>query len=191
MKMKNLLLTLLTASLTLSALGQIPSKYQKVRKMTDLAEKKRFMLGLERDDQVRVWREHFAHVSATEVLTIEQREYLARSLEAFEADELTDELDQEAKDLFNFELGRKVFNPGPFDSVACKTDLLIPKNMAFSFTGKRFADCDCRQTGTNWSCDGSCLPSSSCTPTQAGCSIFYLYPCDGKCNSGGTKEGDE
>jgi hypothetical protein len=189
--MKTILLTIIIAFPTLAAFGQVTeSNYQKVRKMNDLREKKRFVLGLERHDQLTVWRDHYAHIFATETLTLEQREYLARTLEAFEADELTDELDQEAKDLFRFDLGKKVFNPGPFieDSTACvepKMDFK-PKGFTFAFAASKrsFVDCNCRQTGTNWGCSGYCTVSS-CSLTSSGCSIFYMYPCDGMCGGKG------
>lgn len=207
--MKTLLLTILIAFPTLAVLGQVTeSNYQKVRKMNVLAEKKRFVLGLARADQVKLWRTHFAYALITEDLTRQQRDFLVRAVEAFEADALTDELDAEAKDLFDETLGSRVFNPGPF--------ICEPVNLATNFTnstnyspisyraafqpakefvpfvlirGKSssFADCNCRQTGTNWGCSGYCTVSG-CTPTIDGCSIFYLYPCDGTC--GGNTKGD-
>lgn len=186
--MKTLFLFLVTASLTLSAFGQ-QSNYQKVRKMNVLADKKRFVLAMDRQDQSRsIWRPHFAYVLITEDLTPEQQEFLPRSLQAFEAGEMTDELDREAKELFDRGLGNIVFNPGPYTEkgTMCQNIDFKPKGFTFAFAAGRVADCDCRQNGTNWSCD-HCDPSNSCTATSSGCSIFWAYPCDGKCND--TKEG--
>ena len=183
--MKTLLLTLITASLTLSAFGQL-TDYQRVRKISDLAEKKRYVLSLDRDDQLKLWRDHFAYVRINEDLNAEQAAFLARILDAFDQSEMTEEIEQEARELFDKELGSRVFNPGPF---TCAAVSIVPKRMAFGFTAKRtFADCDCRQTGTNWSCN-HCDPSNTCTPTNSGCSLLWAYPCDGKC-SRFTKEGD-
>lgn len=205
--MKSLLtIVIIAASLTLSAVAQPPqSNYQKVRNMNVLADKKRFVLGLERAEQVRVWRSHFAYVFITEDLTAEQQEYLLRSLRAFESGNLTDDLDQEAKELFDFELGRRVFNLGPWTETGtlCSSKTVNRRStqinankllFAYSYSrpsafigGKtlvpRVADCNCGQTSTNWGCSGSCDPSNSCTPTPDGCSIFYMYPCNGKCST--------
>lgn len=206
MKMKPLILFLITASLTLSAFGQL-SNYQKARNMTVLADKKRFVLSLSHEDQVKVWRPHFAYVTITEDLTAEQQEYLLRSLRAFETGDLTDELDREAKDLFDRDLGRRVFNPGEFTTIGsmCRVESItreirettLKRSAGFTFApvanfrgkGSSVADCNCGQTSTNWGCDGSCL-ASSCTPTPDGCSIFYMYPCNGKCSTGSEEPED-
>lgn len=188
MKMKPLILFLLTASLTLTAFGQ--SAYQKARKMNVLADKKRFVLAMDRQDQSRsIWRPHFAYVLITEDLTPEQADFLPRSLQAFEAGEMTEELDREAKELFDKELGDRVFTPGAYSELGtmCQKIDFKPKGFTFVLVSTRLPDCDCKQTGTNFSCNGSCDPSNSCAPTTAGCSIFWAYPCDGKCYN--TREG--
>jgi hypothetical protein len=197
--MKTTILSIIIASLTLAAVGQVPTdrptKYQTIRKMNVLAEKKRAFLALGHEERVNVWRDHFAHVIATEDLNADQREFLFRSLEALEAGGLTDELDGEAKLLFDRDLGRRVFNLGPFDCQAKNItreirEKTLKRGSGFNFASfsspvtrhsSLLADCDCRQTGTNWGCDGACDASNSCVKTREGCSIFYLYPCDGKC----------
>lgn len=198
MKTKTLLIIIL-ASLTLMAPAQTPeTKYQKIRKMNVLAEKKREFLALGHADRVRVWREHFQYVFLTEPLEPEQRDYLLRSIDAFEAGELTDDLDREARDLFDFELGRRVFNLGPWTGGGSSCTAETQKRRGFEFEPETFsalrvftspqpqlmapADCNCGQTSTNWGCSGSCGPSG-CTSTPDGCSIFYMYPCNGKCSS--------
>jgi len=183
--MKTLLLILFTASLTLSTFGQIPSNYRKARNISDVGEKKKFVLTLDKEERSILWGEHFVYVAIHGVWNAEQRAFFPRLLAAFEADEMTDEIDQESKELFTTEEGQKAFIPGPF-TTACKPSP-IPPRMAFGFAGRRLPDCDCRQTGTNWSCNTSCDPSNSCTPTTTGCSVLWAYPCDGKCYN--TKEG--
>lgn len=187
------------ASLTLAAFGQVPeTNYQKIYKMNVLADKKRAVLSLPDKDRVQVWRDHFAYIHLTEYLTRKQKEFLARSLDALAAGELTDELDRESKELFDFKLGQRVFNLGPYTDLGtmCEASIgprqpdakgsfvfasYVPFSGNFSSpVPRRFADCDCRQTGTNWGCSSYCTVSS-CTPTPDGCSIFYMYPCDGKC----------
>jgi hypothetical protein len=198
--MKTTILSIIIASLTLAAVGQVPTdrptKYQAIRKMNVLAEKKRAFLALGHEERVNVWRDHFAHVLATEDLDADQREFLFRSLEALEAGELTDELDAEAKLLFDRELGRRVFNLGPFDCQAKNItreirETTLKRGSGFAFASfsspvtrhsSPIADCNCGQTSTNWGCDGSCDASNSCRKTPDGCSIFYMYPCDGKCS---------
>jgi hypothetical protein len=183
--MKTLMLTIIIAFPTL-LLGQ-ESNYQKVRKMNVLADKKRFVLALSKSDQAKVWRPHFAYVLITEDLTPEQQDFLPRAVVAFERGELTDELDQEAKELFDAETGNRVFNLGPWSEMGSMcTPKLIKPRMAFAFAPKS-VDCNCRQTGTNWGCGGYCT-ASSCTPTSDGCSIFYMYSCNGTCG-GNTKAG--
>lgn len=175
-------LSIIVASLTLSVFGQ-QSNYQKVRQMNVLAHKKQFVLDLKRADQINtIWRPHFAYVLITEDLTPEQQEFLPRAIAAFEAGSL-DEVDRESKELFDRELGDRVFNPGPYTETgstclkfsSLQKDIFTTDNVGF--------DCNCGQTSTNWGCSGSCGPSNSCVPTSSGCSIFYMYPCDGKCST--------
>jgi hypothetical protein len=190
-KMKIKILLFIVASLTLSAVGQAPaSKYQTVRKMNDLADKKVYFRTLSPADKVNVWRDHYAYIFLTEDLDKDQKEYLVRSIEEFAAGHLTDELDAEAKDLFPFELGQRVFNLGPSTDagktcVGPLSRLIYPNVFASPQRLPPPTDCNCRQTGTNWSCSGHC-DASSCTHTPDGCSIFYMYPCDGTC-SGSTR----
>jgi hypothetical protein len=172
-KMKTLMLTLLIAFPTLSAIGQTTDNYSKVRQIQNLSEKKRFVFGLDKADRVKLWKRHNGYVLATEDLTDEQEEFLPRSFAAYERDEMTEELEQEASDLFPAELGEKVFIPGPYTQAVT----IIPKVSVFAFAR---TSCNCRQTGTNWSCSGHCDPTD-CTPTQAGCSIYWAYPCNGTC----------
>ena len=159
--MKTTTLLIILASLTLAVAGQIPSNYQRARNITDPAEKKRFVLGLSRASQAALWSEHFAYVRANEDLDREQRVFLGRSLDAFEHDELTDEIDDEAKELFPRELGGRVFIPGPFDCQAKNLtreirETTLRRESVFTFAsfanfrGQKtsFADCDCRMTAT-------------------------------------------
>jgi len=180
--MNPLILFLLTASLTLSVFGQ-QSNYQKVRKMNVLTEKKAFVLSLDQKDQINtIWRPHFAYVLITEDLTVEQQEFLPRAIDAFWAGDL-DGVDKESRELFDRELGNRVFNPGPYTEKGSTCLKLSSLQKDFFTTDNVGFDCNCGQTSTNWSCSGSCDPSNSCTPTTSGCSIFWAYPCDGKCST--------
>jgi hypothetical protein len=182
-KMKTLLLTIIIAFPTLSAIGQTADNYQKARQINVLSDKKRFVLGLKKEDRLTVFRRHVSVVSATEDLTPEQAEFLPRSLDAYERDEMTEELEQEALDIFTPELADKVFIPGPYTQAVT----IIPKVSVFGFAPPR-VDCNCRQTGTNFGCRGWC-DASGCSPTIGGCSIWWAYPCDGTCSGKGKSVG--
>ena len=181
--MKTIMLALFIASLAIAAIGQT-TEYQRVRKMKVLADKQRAYLELSQKDRVRFWRENEAYVRMTEDLTPEQDGYITRSLIAFERGEMTEELSQEAKELFDNEQAERIFIPGPYTERGslCVELTFKPRTpYAFGFASKKYADCDCNQLGTNWSCNSGCGPSNSCSPTQSGCSIWWAYPCNGKC----------
>lgn len=154
-------------------------EYLKLRKISVLADRKRAFAKLSRGAMLQVQTANHAYALVTERLTPEQVRLLIDSLKAFDNLELLRIYDRQSKELFSREQGNRIFNLGPYTKAGTLCLNASPPKKATAFR-KRAADCDCRQTGTNWSCD-HCDPSNSCTPTQAGCSLMWAYPCDGRC----------
>lgn len=150
----------------------------------------------------KLWRSWLDRVLEEEQLTPRQREVVREastfvtpalySQKAIPAAQMAD-LARRVKEVFPKKQAGEIFSTlgpqeGSYRTLASAKVLVgqrVTRILAVSA-----ADCNCT-SGAFWTqcdgCSGTTFPSgyccltSQCTPTSSGCSLFWLYPCDGDC----------